>query len=296
LNSLAIILVLFSALLHASWNFFIRGSKDPELSNSVIHIFRGFISLPIIFVYFLISEIPDLIGWIFIIGTSIIHILYFIFLGKSYKHGELSFVYPIARGLGIGLIPILGVTILNEEINFLGLISIFSIFVGVLLVGGNKKSNIFLIFQSIQGRQFLKSRAFVYSLLTGLTVSAYSVWDKQGVQYVDPLFYMSSMCLGSVVAGIGVYKYNYSHVSIKKILRENFLRNLLGALFSFLSYVLILSALQISQVSLIAPMREIGVVIGAMFGWFFLREKLEKMRVIGIILIFFGTIIIVGLV
>jgi len=222
--------------------------------------------------------------------------LYFIFLGKSYKHGELSFVYPIARGLGIGLIPILGVTILNEEINFLGLISIFSIFVGVLLVGGNKKSNIFLIFQSIQGRQFLKSRAFVYSLLTGLTVSAYSVWDKQGVQYVDPLFYMSSMCLGSVVAGIGVYKYNYSHVSIKKILRENFLRNLLGALFSFLSYVLILSALQISQVSLIAPMREIGVVIGAMFGWFFLREKLEKMRVIGIILIFFGTIIIVGLV
>lgn len=74
------------------------------------------------------------------------------------------------------------------------------------------------------------------------------------------------------------------------------MRNSLGALFSFLSYVLILSALQISQVSLIAPMREIGVVIGAMFGWFFLREKLEKMRVIGIILIFFGTIIIVGLV
>ena len=104
------------------------------------------------------------------------------------------------------------------------------------------------------------------------------------------------MCLGSVVAGIGVYKYNYSHVSIKKIIRENFLRNSLGALFSFLSYVLILSALQISQVSLIAPMREIGVVIGAMFGWFFLREKLEKMRVIGIILIFFGTIIIVSLV
>ncbi len=296
MNSLAIILVLFSALLHASWNFFIRDSKDPELSNSVIHIFRGFISLPIIFIYFLISEIPDLIGWIFIIGTSIIHILYFIFLGKSYKYGELSFVYPIARGLGIGLIPILGVTILNEEINFLGLVSIFSILVGVLLVGGNKKSNIFLVFQSIQGRQFLKSRAFVYSLLTGLTVSAYSVWDKQGVQYVDPLFYMSAMCLGSVGAGLGVYKYNYSHVSIKKILRENLLRNSLGALFSFLSYVLILSALQISQVSLIAPMREIGVVIGAMFGWFFLREKLEKMRVIGIILIFFGTIIIVSLV
>tara|TARA_B100000676_G_scaffold41965_1_gene40036 strand:- start:14795 stop:15463 length:669 start_codon:yes stop_codon:yes gene_type:complete len=222
--------------------------------------------------------------------------LYFIFLGKSYKYGELSFVYPIARGLGIGLIPILGVTILNEEINFLGLVSIFSILVGVLLVGGNKKSNIFLVFHSINGRQFLKSRAFVYSLLTGLTVSAYSVWDKQGVQYVDPLFYMSAMCLGSVGAGLGVYKYNYSHVSIKKILRENLLRNSLGALFSFLSYVLILSALQISQVSLIAPMREIGVVIGAMFGWFFLREKLEKMRVIGIILIFFGTIIIVSLV
>ena len=296
MNTIAIILVLFSALLHASWNFFIRDSDDPELSNSVIHIYRGFISLPIIFVYFLIFEIPDLIGWIFIIGTSIIHILYFIFLGKSYKHGELSFVYPIARGLGIGLIPLLGVTILNEEINFLGLLSIFFIFMGVLLVGGNKKSNIFLVFYSYEGRKFLKSRAFIYSVLTGLTVSAYSVWDKQGVQYVDPLFYMSSMCIGSVIAAFGVYRYNYSHIPIKKILRENLFRNMLGAIFSFLSYVLILSALQISQVSLIAPLREIGVVIGVIFGLVFLREKLEKMRAIGIILIFFGTIIIVGLV
>ena len=296
MSSLAIILVLFSALLHASWNFFIRDSKDPELSNSVIHLYRGFISLPIIFAYFIMSEIPDLIGWIFIIGTSIIHILYFIFLGKSYKHGELSFVYPIARGLGIGLIPILGVTILHEDINFLGLVSIFSIFMGVLLIGGNKKSNIFLVFHSVEGRQFLKSRSFIYSLLTGLTVSGYSVWDKQGVQYVDPLFYMSSMCIGSVIAALGVYKYNYSHMSIKKILRENLLRNSLGAIFSFFSYVLILSALQISQVSFIAPLREIGVVIGAILGWFFLKEKLEKMRVIGIILIFFGTIIIVSLV
>jgi len=296
LSSLAIILVLVSALLHASWNFFIRDSKDPELSNSVIHLYRGFISLPIIFVYFIMSDIPDLIGWIFIIGTSIIHILYFVFLGKSYKHGELSFVYPIARGLGIGLIPILGVTILNEEINFLGLVSIFSIFIGVLLIGGNKKSNIFLVFHSVEGRQFLKSRSFIYSLLTGLTVSAYSVWDKQGVQYVDPLFYMSSMCIGSVIAALAVYKYSYSHMSIKKILSENLLRNSLGAIFSFFSYVLILSALQISQVSFIAPLREIGVVIGAILGWFFLKEKLEKMRVIGIILIFFGTIIIVSLV
>ncbi|MFL2664635.1 MAG: EamA family transporter [Dehalococcoidia bacterium] len=287
---------MFSALLHASWNFFIRDSDDPELSNSVIHIYRGVISLPIILVYFLISEIPDLIGWIFIIGTSIIHILYFFFLGKSYKHGELSFVYPISRGLGIGLIPLLGVIILNEKISFLGLVSILLIFTGVLLIGGNKKSNIFLIFYSSEGRKFLKSRAFIYSVLTGLSVSAYSVWDKQGVQYVDPLFYMSTMCVGSVIAALGVYRYSYSHIPIKKILRENLLRNSLGAIFSFLSYVLILSALQISQVSLIAPLREIGVVIGVIFGLLILKEKLEKMKAIGIILILFGTIIIISLV
>ena len=101
-------------------------------------------------------------------------------LGRGYAHGDLSTVYPIARGTGPALVPILGVFILGETISSQAIIGIVTVVVGIFVVYWS--GNLTKILKN--PLMFLSEKSTMYALATGIFICLYSVWDKKGVDYV----------------------------------------------------------------------------------------------------------------
>ena len=287
MTGLALILVLLSALSHAIWNLLAKRAINQEVFLWCVLVSSSILLLPLF--VFLIWKYPiPYPGWWFIFGTVILHVLYFIFLGRSYARTDLSLAYPIARGMGPALVPIIGALLLKEVITSLAITGIICVVVGIFTVywWGN--------FMEILHNplKIFRESGVRYALLTGLVIAVYSVWDKIGVSYVNPFLYMYFLILGSALF-LAPYMWRFHRISTIRIeIRKKIRSIILSGLLMFLAYGLILFVLQFSRVSYIASAREIGIVMGVVFGTLLLREPFGKGRAIGSCLIIVGLVLI----
>jgi len=283
----ALILVLLSAMAHATWNFLAKRATNQEIFIWWLLVAISALLLPVAAILWWQNPVfyP---GWWFILGTVILHTVYFFFLGKSYKYADLSLVYPIARGSGPALVPVLGVVVLKEVITPLAITGIITVIVGIytLYWWGHLQQILRDPFR------FFREAGARYALLTGLIIAAYSVWDKVGVSYVNPFLYMYFLALGSALflAPYILRVYGISVIQAER--KRNMSGILIAGMLMFLAYGLILLALQFSQVSYIAPSREVGIVLGVILGTMILGEPFGKGRIIGSCLIVLGLALI----
>ena len=227
-------------------------------------------------------------GWWLVLTTIVVHILYFVLLGRGYTQGDLSLVYPIARGVGPMLIPVLAVIILGEEIAPLAIIGVVAIVLGIYTVSwwGN--------FRQLAGQPLalLKNPGIRYAILTGLTISCYALVDKRGVAHVQPFLYMYLMTLGSAI-GLAPYvlgKQGWKAAQLE--LKLNYLPIIVAGLLTYLAYGLVLTAFSWSRVSYVAPAREVGIVFGVLMGVFILKEPFGRGRLIGSSIMVLGLVLI----
>ncbi|MFC1983969.1 SMR family transporter [Chloroflexota bacterium] len=287
MTSLALILVLLSALSHASWNLLAKRAINQEVFLWCALVSSSVLLLPLL--VFLIWKYQILYpGWWFIFGTVVLHVLYIVFLGRSYARTDLSLAYPIARGMGPALVPIIGALLLKEVITPPAVTGIICVVVGIFTVYSWGNFNTLLhdplkIFRESGGR---------YALLTGLTIAAYSIWDKVGVRYVNPFLYMYFLGLGSALFLMPYIWWFHGISTIRFEIRKEIGSIILSGLLMFLTYSLILFALQFSRVSYIASAREVGIVVGVVLGTLLLREPFGKGRTIGSCLIIAGLVLI----
>ena len=287
MTTLALILVLVSAILHATWNLLAKRAINKEVFLWWVLVSSSVLLMPLF--VFLIWNYPILYpGWWFILGTVVLHVFYFAFLGRSYTHADLSLVYPIARGTGPALVPIIGALLLKEVIAPLAIIGIISVVLGI-----------FAVYWWGSFREVLRDPLKIfrepgarYALLTGLIIAIYSIWDKVGVTYVNPFLYMYFLVLGSALV-LTPYIWRYHGIKVVRIEIKRHIRSIIiSGLLMFLAYGLILLALQFSRVSYISPTREVGIVIGVVFGTLLLREPFSKGRAIGSCLIVSGLVLV----
>ena len=283
MTTLALILVLLSALSHATWNLLAKRAINQEVFLWCVLVSSCVLLLPLLI--FLIWKYQILYPrWWFIFGTVVLHVLYFAFLGRSYARADLSLAYPIARGMGPALVPIIGALLLKEVITPQAMIGIICVVLGIFTVywWGNFMKVLhdpLKIFREAGAR---------FALLTGLVIAAYSVWDKVGVSYVNPFLYMYFLVSGSALFLMPYIWWFYGISTIRIELKKKIGNIILSGLLMFLAYGLILFAFQFSRVSYIAPAREVGIVIGVVFGTLLLREPFGKGRAIGSCLIIAG--------
>jgi len=286
MTPLALILVLLSAVAHATWNFLIKRAANQEV----------FIWWVLISISVLLSPLAAILiwrypisypGWWFILGTVVLHALYFVFLGRSYTCADLSLVYPIARGTGsVLVVPVIGVLLLKEIITTLAIVGIISVVLGIFTVYWWGQ------FQKVfhDPFRFFREAGARYTLLTGLVIAVYSVWDKMGVSYVNPFLYMYFLVLGSALF-LAPYICRVHGTKVRIEVERRAGSIIMSGLLMFISYALILFALQFSRVSYISPAREVGVVVGVLFGTLLLGEPFGKGRVLGSCLIVFGLVL-----
>lgn len=287
MTTFAIILVLLSALAHAVWNFLTKRATNQEAFIWWVLVAISLLLLPLaVFLYW--REPIVYPGWWFVLATSFLHFLYFFFLGRGYTRADLSLVYPISRGLGPALVPILGALILKENVTPPAIAGIIAVILGIYTVywWGQLRQVLrdpFRLVRDAGGR---------YALLTGLTIASYSVLDKVGVSYVNPFLYMYLLAAGSALF---FAPYVLRMHSTKTAIAEGqkHLRSIIAAgLLMFGGYGSILLALQFTRVSYVFPARSVGIVMGVILGAIVLREPFGKGRIIGSGLIVLGLVLI----
>ena len=287
MTSLALGLVLVSSLAHSSWNFLLKRSGDKEVFVWGLMVASSALLLPVGAVLAWLNPI-DPVGWWFVAATIVLKTIYFGLLGRGYAEGDLSLVYPVARGMGPMLVPVLAVVFLDETIATPAIVGIVGIVAGIYTVswwGSFRRL-------ARQPLDLLRNPGTRYAVLTGITIAVYSIIDKQGVGHVQPFLYMYLLTLGSAV-GLSPYVLVRRRLgAITQELRTNAGAIVLGGILTFLAYGLVLTAFSLSPVSYVAPAREVGIVITVLIGALALKEPFGGGRLLGSGMIVAGLLLI----
>ena len=194
MSGLALSIVLLAALFHAAWNFLAKKSRNKIAFIWWFLLIAAVGYLPM-FIYFWPGLDVTVVGWICIIATGILHALYFWFMGGAYERGDLSLVYPLSRGSGPLLVPILAVIFLQERLSISGTIGIVLVVLGIYII--HLKS--FTVDSFFEPLRAMRGNASVWALCTGGTIAAYSLVDKVGVGLVYPPAYIYLMFVISLL-------------------------------------------------------------------------------------------------
>lgn len=284
MTTTAFIMVLFSAIAHAIWNLLLKTGKEKEVFIWLVQVVIVILFLPLA-LFLAIRHPIEIQGWLFIIGTGIIHAFYFLYLSRAYHYGDVSEVYPIARGIGPALVPILGVLLLGESVSFQAILGIFTVTLGIFMVywSGTMKD---LIMHPIT---MFKQPSIRYAMAIGIIISVYSIWDKIGVKYTTGFLYMYLMALGT---GIFLFPYIFKTKTMNTITTEwsmNWKAISAVGILTFFAYGLVLTALEISKVSYVWPTREVSILVVVILGRLFLKESVTIRRFLGSFLIVVGV-------
>lgn len=284
---LALGLILISAIAHVSWNLLAKRANNQELFIWWMLIAISVLLFPLAISLFLVEPVTHP-GWWFVLGTVILHALYFVLLGRSYKHADLSMAYPIARGLGPALVPLLGVLILQETVTPTAAAGIVMVIGGIYTVYWWGHFSVFFR----KPLKLFRDTGARYAVFTGVVNAVQSTWDKAGVRYVNPFLYMYLLALGGAI----LLSFYMVRVHGSKAVLSEGRRSLkilpAAGLLMFTAYGLVLLTMQFTQVSYVIPAREIGIVIGVVLGSTILKEPFGRGRIIGSILIASGVALI----
>lgn len=284
MTTAAFLLVLGSALMHATWNLLLKLSPDK---TTFVWAFSA-----VQFVVFLIPAIVAAIltgvpwqGVMFGLVSAVIHGCYGWGLSRSYELGDLSSAYPAARGMGVALIPMIGVAILDETVSNLAAAGIGLVIAGIFIVQTDLHTARDLL-EPI--RQLLRPSNRI-ALLTGGLIATYSTWDKTALDHLNPLVLTQFTSLGYLFILAPMALANRGK-RLRTEWRKNGVAIISAGLLSPAAYILVLFALTTSQVSYIGPSREVGIVLGALLGVFFLREGFGISRIGGSLFVLVGVL------
>ena len=274
-------LVLLAAVLHATWNLLAKRAQGNASFTWLYDALTLSIFAPILLAFILLSHTSfSLLTFGFIAGSGLLELAYFLLLQRGYRVGDLSLVYPLARGTGPLLAAFVAILLLHEHPTPLALLGIACVVGGVILIAWKP--------QMLNEK---RSRlAILYGILTGCCIAGYTLWDKEALtvgQLAPLVLYYGTICLRFPV--LTPFALHHWH-EVRFHWRVHRLEAFGIAVLAPLSYVLVLMALVFTPVSYVAPAREISVVFGTFLGTRVLAEGQIKRRLLAAGIIVIGII------
>jgi drug/metabolite transporter (DMT)-like permease len=265
MTTLALALVLASALVHASWNFLLKKSGGGPGLITASCLLSLAVYAPVVAAAAVIQRYEfQPVHLALMLASGTVHTAYFLLLDRAYRSGgDLSIVYPLARATGPLLTIAVAVLALGERPGPTALAGAVLVVASALLLTGNP-----LAWHRSDARQ-----AAGFALLTGLTISVYTITDKASVAawLVPPLVFDWGCNLFRSLLLVPLSQRRWPG-SIGKAWRERRGTVVAIAVLSPLSYILVLTAMVFTPVSLVAPAREVSILFAALMGAHFLRE------------------------
>ena len=284
MSAVALVLVLAAAIAHASWNVIAHGisrAGSPFL-------WWGAVASTVVW----IGAVPftgglgaaDLTS--FALGVSVsavLHVAYMAVLQRGYREGSLSTVYATARGTGPCLSVIVAVLLLGERPSALALVGVAAVIVGVVAIGFVDRR------PAGSGRRI--DPGLLFGALTGVAIAVYTIWDAHAVREweLSPVAFMVGTTLLQVPFYSVAVRGRWG--AVVALGRTQWRRILAFGILSPLSYILVLTAIQIAPVALVAPLREVSVVLVSLFGAFVLRESRPGWRIGASLIVLTGIVL-----
>ena len=266
--------IILAAFLHAVWNAMVKNEDNKYLAVTAIVLGHVPVSVLII----LLTPIPSVESIPFIILSALLHIGYEWYLLSAYRFGDLTKVYPIARGTAPILITIVSLIFLGVALSNFEILGIIIISLGILSL-------------SLQGAEGIKNRsAVIYALVTGFFIMGYSITDGYGARVSNSfLSYMGwSFILNATIFPI-ILKINNKSEIITKTFKEGKKIFFIGGTLSYIVYGIVIWGFTQAPIALITALRETSIIFALLIGTFFLKEKFTFLKVIVTFIIFFGV-------
>ena len=276
----ALVLVVCAAILHAVWNALAKRADNQFLFlwcsvslATALLLPLGLLRLP--------AEPAPASGLPFVAASVAIHALYFWALGRAYRYGDFSRVYPMARGLGVALVPLVALPLFGERLSWIGSLGVGLVVLGIAALGA-------LPARVTPSVARASGAATAWALVTGLTVAAYSLVDKAGVTRLHPMPYIALMgvSLSVVLAPIVL--------ADRPALRHEWARHwraiLVASAMNLTSYLLVLFAFRLSKVGYVVAARELSILFSAFIGSLWLGEGRLAPRLAGASIVLAGVV------
>jgi drug/metabolite transporter (DMT)-like permease len=283
----ALALVLVAALAHAAWNVLAKTATGGAAFVWLFSAVAVVIWAPVAAVAVAVAPGSfGLEGLAFMAGSGALHAVYFVLLQRGYREGDLSLVYPLARGTGPLLSTVAAIALFAERPSALALAGGAIIVAAVLsLAGAGAGGRV-----GAGGAGGERGRAIGFALATGVAIAAYTLWDKRAVGPlgVSPVVYY----WGANLAETAILSAFVAHrgAEIAQTWRAHRRQALGVALLSPLAYILVLFALAHAPVSYVAPARELSILVGAVAGTTVLAEGHARRRLLAAAAIFAGIV------
>jgi uncharacterized membrane protein len=281
MSSLAIAIILIAAVFHATWNLLAKRARGGA---AFVWLYEALACalLTLVVPAFILFTHVTFTFWsiVFIAGSGLLELIYFLLLQRGYQVGDLSLVYPLARGTGPLLSTIFAILLFQERPTPLALFGAACVIGGVMVIAWRP--------QHLNDRR--ARLALLYGLLVGCCIASYTLWDKVALTtgHLAPLV----LYYGTVgLIALALTPFALRHwPDVSFHWRTHRLEAIGIAILSTLSYVLILSVLVFTPVSYIAPAREVSVLFGALIGTKLLAEGDGRRRLLAAAIIVVGII------
>ncbi len=272
--SLSIVaLVLAAALMHAVWNALLKTSRDTTLNTALVAAVSSLVAAALL--PFVPPPAPA--SWPYLFASCLLELAYFRLLAAVYRHGDLSYTYPIMRGLAPPLVAIAGAVLLSDQPSAFVWAGVATISLGLLWIGGGR-------------RMFAQppSRTTGLALATACVIAAYTLIDGIGVRHSGNavsyglwLFFL----IGIPIVPMVLVRHGRN---LSKHLRCDGWRSLCGGLLSIGVYLIVLWAMTQAPIAAVAALRETAVIFGALIGTVILKEPFGPDRIVGAAMIALG--------
>ncbi len=267
-------LVLVAALAHASWNALAKSDDDRLVTLGAINAFRFLLCIPLV----LALPIPARASWPYLVISAILHIGYYIFLIRAYRFGDLSKVYPLARGLSPLLVAVGAFVFAGERLSAIAMAGVGIACAGIasLSMGG------------AQAHAGNHRRGVFFAAGAALFIAGYTVTDAMGVRLSDAAV--------SYVAWLGILNGLPLLLVAAVVRRGAFTRHLAarawksaaGGLLQLSAYGLVVWALALAPMAAVSALRETSVLFAAIIGVKLLGDPLGTRRILAAALVASG--------
>lgn len=269
--------VLLAAVTHAAWNAWLKKTSPDFIGLGALSIgwlIFGIAALPFV-------GMPEDSHWPFLFVTTAVHTVYAALLVNAYRHGELSLVFPIARGSGPMIVALVSPWFLDERLSGTDLSAIALIVAGILIIG--------LVGT---GTNIRDRHAIVLSLATGVAIATYTIIDASGARAgSSPHVYTAWLFVLASVAQLAVTVLMHRGAA-PTLLRPHLARGITVGILSAVAYAIVLWAMSVAPAALVAAVRETSILFAALFGWGLLGENITRIRWAGAVVTVIGLVLV----
>ncbi len=275
LSGTVMLLVLFAAFLHASWNAVVKSSPDKFLD--IVMVTSGAAVLSATVLPFL--PLPWLASWPYIAASVVIHVAYFLLIGAAYRSGDMSHAYPLMRGAPPLLVALASGPLIGERLSlgeWGGIVLICSGILGLLLVD-----------LRIRG---LAAGTTRFALVNAVVIAAYTLADGKGVRLSGNAAAYTMWVFLLTAPSILIWPLLRRRVDLTRHFYSRWHFGLIGGACTLGAYILVLWAMTQAPVAMVAALRETAIIFGTVISAFILKERFGWSRPAAAAIILVGVI------